>query len=101
MQKTSDVISVLLIVGFFAALLWGGYNDAKTRLLRMETFGTAWDPPIPGTVKTAILVIIGLVTIQAVSNLIADWHKMPEHHKGIEDIDETEIENIRRSLEEK
>ncbi|MEX5729526.1 TRAP-type C4-dicarboxylate transport system permease small subunit [Rhodovulum iodosum] len=101
MQKTADVISVGLICGFFFALVWGGYNDAMRRMLRMETFGTAWDPPIPGTVKPAILFIIMLVTIQAVSNLIADWNKLPEHHKGIEDIDETEIENIRRALEEK
>jgi len=101
MQKTADVISVTLIVGFFFALVWGGYNDALRRMLRMETFGTAWDPPLPGTVKPAILILILLVTIQAVSNLIADWNKQPEHHKGIEDIDEVEIENIRRTLEDK
>ncbi|ARE42086.1 TRAP-type transport system, small permease component, predicted N-acetylneuraminate transporter [Rhodovulum sp. P5] len=100
MQKLADVISVSLICAFFFALLWGGYNDAMRRMLRMETFGTAWDPPIPGTVKPAVLIIIFLVTIQAVSNLIADWNKRPDHHKGIEDIDETEIENIRRTLEE-
>ena len=101
MQKTADVISVALIVGFFFALVWGGYNDAVRRMLRMETFGTAWDPPLPGTVKPAILFLILLVTIQAVSNLIADWNKKPEHHAGIEDIDEVEIENIRRTLEDK
>lgn len=100
MQKAADVISVGLICSFFFALVWGGYNDALRRMLRMETFGTAWDPPIPGTVKPAILFIILLVTVQAVSNLIADWNKAPEHH-GIDDIDETEIENIRRTLEEK
>ncbi|MDO6732947.1 TRAP transporter small permease [Marinovum sp. 2_MG-2023] len=98
MQKTSDVISVGLIVCFTFSLVWGGYNDAKTRLLRMETFGTAWDPPIPGTMKAAILFIIVLVTIQAVSNLIADWNKAPEHHSPLDDIDETEIENIRKTL---
>jgi TRAP-type C4-dicarboxylate transport system permease small subunit len=99
MQKASDVISVLLIVLFFVALVWGGWNDAIRRLMRMETFGTAWDPPLPGTVKMAILVAIGLVTIQAISNLIADWNKAPEHHSA-DDIDEHEIENIRRTLEE-
>lgn len=100
MQKTSDVISVLLIVLFFFALVWGGWNDAIRRLMRMETFGTAWDPPLPGTVKMAILVAIGLVTIQAISNLIADWNKAPEHHNPADEIDEHEIENIRRTLEE-
>lgn len=100
MQKTSDVISVSLICIFFFALLWGGYNDAVRRMLRMETFGTAWDPPIPGTLKPAILIIILLVTIQAVSNLIADWDKEPEQHNPADEIDETEIENIRRTLDE-
>ena len=65
----------------------------------METFGTAWDPPIPGTIKPAILFIIVLVAIQAVSNLIADWNRGPEAH--FDEIDETEIENIRKSLGER
>ncbi|MHA6262553.1 TRAP transporter small permease subunit [Arenibacterium sp. CAU 1754] len=101
MQKTSDVISVVLILGFAFALVWGGYLDAKTRMLRMETFGTAWDPPIPGVVKPAILIIIVLVAIQSLSNLIADWNKAPEHHSPLDDIDEAEIEHIRHTLEDK
>ena len=98
MQKSADVLSLLLLVTFTFALVWGGYGDAKTRLLRMETFGTAWDPPIPGVVKPAILFIIVLVTIQAISNLIADWNKAPEHHSPMDEIDETEIEHIRETL---
>lgn len=98
MQKTADVISLLLLVGFTTALVWGGYLDAKTRMLRMETFGTAWDPPIPGVIKPAILILIVLVTIQAISNLIADWDKEPQ--SGGEEVDETEIEMLRRTLED-
>ncbi|MBK5933693.1 TRAP-type mannitol/chloroaromatic compound transport system permease small subunit [Rhodovulum imhoffii] len=100
-QKTADVLSVLLIVGFTVALVWGNYADAKRRFLRLETFGTAWDPPIPGIVKPAILIIVVLVALQAVSNLIADWNKQPEHHSPLDDIDESEIENIRETLEKK
>ncbi len=100
LQKTSDICSVLLIVGFTFALIWGGFNDAERRLMRLEGFGTAWDPPIPATIKPAILFIILLVAIQAVSNLIADWNKTPEHHSPLDDLDETEIENIRRTLKE-
>lgn len=99
MQKSADVLSVALIVLFTFALVWGNYSDAKRRMLRLETFGTAWDPPLPGTIKPAILVIIILVCIQAVSNLIADWHKAPEHHSPADEIDEVEIENIRKTLE--
>lgn len=99
MQKTADVITVTLIVAFTFAMVYGGYGDAMTRMMRMETFGTAWDPPIPGLVKPAILGIIILVTLQAISNLIADWNKLPEHHSGVESVDETEIKHIRESLE--
>ena len=99
-QKLADIVSVLLIWAFFIALVWGGYNEAAAKWGRMETFGTAWDPPIPATVKPGILIIIGLVAIQALSNLIADWNKAPEHHSPMDEIDETEIENIRRTLED-
>lgn len=99
-QKASDIISLVLLLFFVFAMVWGGYDDAMRRFLRMETFGTAWDPPIPGIVKPAILIIIVLVAIQAISNLISDWNKAPEHH-GPDEIDEVEIENIRRTLEDK
>ena len=99
-QKLSDCISVALIWVFAVSLVWGGYDEAKAKILRMETFGTAWDPPIPATIKLSILVIISLVAFQALSNLIADWSKAPDHHSPLDDIDETEIENIRRTLEE-
>ena len=99
-QKTSDCISVFLIWVFAFALVWGSYNESKTKLIRMETFGTAWDPPIPGTIKASILFIICLVAIQALSNLIADWHKAPEHHSPADDIDEYEIEKLRKALGE-
>jgi TRAP-type C4-dicarboxylate transport system permease small subunit len=99
-QKASDLLSLALLLFFVFAMVWGGYDDAMRRFLRMETFGTAWDPPIPGIVKPAILIIIVMVAIQAISNLISDWNKAPEHH-GPDEIDEVEIENIRKTLEDK
>jgi TRAP-type C4-dicarboxylate transport system permease small subunit len=99
MQKLADCTSVFLIWVFVFCLIWGGYNDAIRRLLRLEGYGSAWDPPIPGTVKTAVLVVALMVALQALSNLIADWNKAPEHHSA-DDIDEQEIENIRKTLEE-
>ncbi|PTW51989.1 TRAP transporter small permease subunit [Rhodovulum kholense] len=100
LQKAADVVSVGLIWGFFLCLLWGGYGEAVTKFARMETFGTAWDPPLPATIKPAILIVIGLVALQALSNLIADWNRPPEYHSALDDIDETEIANIRRTLED-
>jgi len=96
-QKLADAVTVLLIWAFFLSLLWGGFNEVLAKLARMETFGTAWDPPLPSTIKAAILGVIGLVALQATSNLIADWNKAPEHH-GPEDVDEQEIEQIRKAV---
>ncbi len=98
-QKASDVLSLILIWIFVATLIWGGYTDTKNKLGRMETYGTAWDPPIPSTLYLAVLVLIFMVALQALSNLIADWNKSPEHHSPLDEIDEVEIENIRKTLE--
>lgn len=100
LQKLSDVLTVVLVWAFCFVLIWGGYNESRDKWVRWETFGTAWDPPIPATIKPAILLIALLVAIQALSNLIADWHKMPEHHSPIDEIDQREIELIRKSIED-
>ncbi len=97
-RKASDTLSVALIWVFTVALIWGSYNEAKAKYLRWETFGTAWDPPLPATIKPAILLFMVLVAIQALSNLIADWNKAPESHSPVDDIDEAEIEQIRKAV---
>ena len=101
MQKSADVLSLILIWIFVATLIWGGYTDMIKKLERMETYGTAWDPPIPSTTYAAIMIVIFMVALQALSNLIADWNKSPEHHSPMDEIDEVEIENIRKTLEDK
>lgn len=100
-KKAADTVSVLLIVIFTTCLVWGGFNEAVDKFNRFEKFGTAWDPPIPATVKPAILIIISLVCIQAISNLIADWNNEDVKHTPADEIDQTEIENIRKTLEER
>ena len=100
-KKAADTVSVLLIIIFTTCLVWGGFNEAVDKFNRFEKFGTAWDPPIPATVKPAILIIISLVCIQAISNLIADWNKEDVKHTAADEIDQTEIENIRKTLEER
>ena len=99
-QKAADTLSVFLLWVFTVALIWGGYNEAYAKFERWETFGTAWDPPLPATIKPAILIVITLVAIQALSNLIADWHKAPESHTPMDDIDESDIEHMRQSIKD-
>lgn len=84
-QRFFDLISTLLICIFAAAVVWGGFNEAWAKLLRWETFGTAWDPPIPATMKPLVLIAVVLIALQSVSNLICDWHKDKEAHAIVDD----------------
>lgn len=85
-QRACDTVSTLLIVIFAAAIVYGGFNEAWQKLMRWETFGTAWDPPIPATMKPLLLVTVSLVALQAVANLISDWNKEPEIHTPADEV---------------
>lgn len=100
MRKVSDSVSVALIWMFTISMIWGAFNEARDKFFRGETFGTAWDPPIPATVKPAILIAVSLVAIQALSNLIADWNKPPESHSQMDDIDQSEIDKMRKFVKD-
>nr|WP_321461984.1 TRAP transporter small permease [uncultured Cohaesibacter sp.] len=73
LQHVFDVISVALLALYVLALVWGSYTDAVRKLISWETFGTAWDPPIPATLKPLLLIAFVLMAVQALSNLIMDW----------------------------
>ena len=87
MRQLFDVLSVLCVVIFAFAVVWGGYGEAKAKFLRWETFGTAFDPPIPATIKPLILITLVFLALQSISNLIYDWHKDPESHDPADDVD--------------
>ena len=97
LQRVFDTISTLLIVVFAFFLIYGGYGEAFDKFYRWETFGTAFDPPIPATLKPMVLLVVGLVAIQAVVNLISDWNR-EEIHYGGDEIDEEEIERIKAQV---
>ncbi|WP_108838358.1 TRAP transporter small permease subunit [Tateyamaria sp. Alg231-49] len=97
LQRVFDTISTVLIVTFAFFLIYGGYGEAFDKFYRWETFGTAFDPPIPATLKPMVLLIVGLVAIQAVVNLISDWNKEEVHYGG-DDLDEDEIARIKAQV---
>jgi TRAP-type C4-dicarboxylate transport system permease small subunit len=97
-QKACDVISTALIVVFAFFLVYGGYGEAKAKLLRWETFGTVFDPPIPATIKPLVLAVVTMVAIQAILNLIKDWNLEPVVHTAADDIDQDEIERLKKSV---
>jgi TRAP-type C4-dicarboxylate transport system permease small subunit len=87
-QRLFDVLSTFFICVFSAAIVFGGSKEAWDKLMRWETFGTAWDPPIPATMKPLIIVTSILIALQAIANLISDWNKEKELHSPVEDVAE-------------
>lgn len=98
-QRIFDILSTACIILFAFFLVYGGYGEAFDKFYRWETFGTAFDPPIPATLKPMILIIVSLVALQAVVNLISDWNREHIVH-GPDDIDEEEIARIRAAVGE-
>ena len=94
-QRIFDIISTLCIVIFGVMIIQGGFNEAVAKYWRWETFGTAWDPPIPATMKPAIIIVSGLIIAQAIANLITDWNETPPT-EGVEGV----AEELRHSYAE-
>ncbi|WP_443630656.1 TRAP transporter small permease [Candidatus Njordibacter sp. Uisw_056] len=88
LRHCCDVLSLCLLFVFVFAVVWGGYDEAVSKLLNWERFGTAWNPPIPAIMKPLILLMLAAIFIQALSNLIFDWkNENIEHELDLEDSD--------------
>ncbi len=87
-RKFFDLLSLFCVLVFAFCVIWGGFGEAWAKLLRWETFGTAWDPPIPATIKPLILITLAIVAIQSISNLIYDWNREETHEAEDEEIAE-------------
>jgi TRAP-type C4-dicarboxylate transport system permease small subunit len=73
LRRVFDLLSTICVGIFAFAVIWGGFGESKAKFLRWETFGTAFDPPIPATNKPLILTVIFFLALQATSNLVRDW----------------------------
>ncbi len=73
LRRTFDVLSTVCVSIFAFAVVWGGFGESKAKFLRWETFGTAYDPPLPATIKPLVLTMLLFLALQATSNLIRDW----------------------------
>ncbi|AUH33496.1 TRAP transporter small permease subunit [Paracoccus tegillarcae] len=96
LQRGCDVLSTTLIFLFAFFIFWGGWTEASEKFMRWETFGTAFDPPLPATMKIMVIFTAFMVAVQAIANLIVDWSRGPESH-GV--VDESEIEEMIESAQ--
>lgn len=95
-----DIVSLVFLLIFIGAVIWGGFGEAYAKLMRWETFGTAWDPPIPATIKPLILIVLVLTALQAISNLVHDWNRDEVDHDLLSSID-IDVEALRQIEEER
>jgi hypothetical protein len=77
LRRVFDILSTLCVAIFAFAVIWGGFGESKAKFLRWETFGTAFDPPLPATIKPLILIVMLFLALQSISNLVRDWPAAP------------------------
>ena len=98
MQHLCDVIWVALLWFFAICLVFGSYKQVFiNKFYKWQTFGTAFDPPIPATIQPTILIVICLISLQALLNLIADWGRDPADLLEKEVVDKEELEALKKS----
>ena len=68
-----DVIALVVLLTFAIAFIVGAGPNAWGALRAWERVGTSWNPPVPGTVKPLIIVVIFMIAVQAVVNFVADY----------------------------
>lgn len=77
-QRWLRVVHHLLGLAFSGMLLFASWSMAKSAVLapwggiRLETSGSAWNPPFPAFLKVIILIAVATMTLQFVLHLIRD-----------------------------
>jgi len=98
-QHLCDALWVALLWFFAACLVFGSYKQVFiNKFYKWQTFGTAFDPPIPATIQPTILIVICLIAVQALLNLIADWNRDPNDVVEKDVIDKEELEALKKSV---
>lgn len=67
-----DFISTLCVAGFAFGLVIGGWDSAYESFSSWELYGTAWNPPIPATIKPLIIFVTIAIAVQSLINFIKD-----------------------------
>ncbi|NQW01522.1 MAG: TRAP transporter small permease [Rhodospirillales bacterium] len=85
-QRIFDLIATACVVFFCYAAATGYAKNALTKFTTWELYGSAWNPPIPATMKPLIVIACTWMAIQAINNLIMDWSKPKELHDPADDL---------------
>lgn len=77
-RKIFDLIQYVAILIFCGALAIYGFDDAWTSLITWEKYGTAFNAPIPATIKPLIVLAGIAMALYATRNLIVRLHDKRE-----------------------
>ena len=77
LRRVFDILANLCLIVFCSGVIFGSFDKALFSFSSWELFGSAFNPPIPATMKPLILILMLFLSLQALSNLIRDW---PAHH---------------------
>jgi len=98
-QHICDTIWVALLWFFMICMVFGSYKQVFiNKLYKWQTFGTAFDPPLPATIQPMILIVIMLISVQALLNLISDWGRDPNELTQKDLVDQEELEALKKSV---
>ena len=85
MRRWLDVLISLLCILYAAGLSWAGWLVVEKSIftpkgaLRLETSGSAWDPPFPAFIKMFLFLMLSVMLIQFVLGLFASL----KGHRGV------------------
>ncbi|HBQ48695.1 MAG: C4-dicarboxylate ABC transporter substrate-binding protein [Confluentimicrobium sp.] len=72
-----ELFSLIVLTAYVVAIVAGGLDGALEALLNWESLGTAFNPPVPATIKPLILIVSVLVLLQSVLNFVETYHRRP------------------------
>jgi TRAP-type C4-dicarboxylate transport system permease small subunit len=68
-----ELFSLLILAAYVLAIVVGGLDGAMEALFNWESLGTAFNPPVPATIKPLILIVSVLVLLQSVLNFVETY----------------------------
>lgn len=74
-QLALEAFSLVILSIYVWAIVIGGWNAAASALLNWERQGTAFNPPIPATIKPLIVIVAVGILIQSLVNFVKDLRK--------------------------
>ena len=77
LQRIFDLITLACCLTFCLGIAWFGAPSSWQSLMNWEPFGTAWNPPIPATVKPLIVLTTGLMALYGIINCVKRFRGIP------------------------